>query len=54
MAKKKKKKKKDAHNRRDAEVQAPLAHRDITLPRRQPSRGYVQPDLPLRHIPTPF
>ena len=32
----------------------PLAHRDITLPKRQPSRGYVQPDLPLRHIPTPF
>ena len=32
----------------------PLAHRDIKLPRRQPSRGYVQPDLPLRHIPTPF
>jgi polyphosphate kinase 2 len=32
----------------------PLAHRDIRLPRRQPSGGYVQPDLPLRHIPTPF
>ncbi len=32
----------------------PLAHRDITLPRRQPPGGYVQPDLPLRHIPTPF
>ena len=32
----------------------PLAHRDIRLPRRQPSGGYVPPDLPLRHIPTPF
>jgi polyphosphate kinase 2 len=32
----------------------PLAPRDITLPRRQQPRGYVQPDLPLRHIPTPF
>jgi polyphosphate kinase 2 len=32
----------------------PLAHRDITLPRRQGARGYVQPDLPLRYIPTPY
>ena len=32
----------------------PLAHRDIKLPRRQPPGGYVPPDLPLRHIPTPF
>jgi polyphosphate kinase 2 len=32
----------------------PLAHRDIRLPRRQPSGGYVPPDLPLRHIPIPF
>jgi len=32
----------------------PLAHRDIKLPRRQPSGGYKEPDLPLRHIPTPF
>jgi len=32
----------------------PLAHRDIKLPKRQPPRGYVQPDLPLRHIPAPF
>src|SRR5690349_1838345 len=33
----------------------PLAHRDIVLPRRQrrPS-GYTEPDLPIRHIPTPF
>jgi polyphosphate kinase 2 len=32
----------------------PLAHRDITLPRRQRADGYVQPDLPLRYIPTPY
>ncbi len=32
----------------------PLAHRDITLPKRQPPRGSPEPDLPLRHIPTPF
>ena len=32
----------------------PPAHRDITLPKRQKDGGYVQPDLPLRHIPTPF
>ena len=32
----------------------PLAHRDITLPRRQRAGGYVEPDLPLRYIPTPF
>jgi polyphosphate kinase 2 len=32
----------------------PLDHRDITLPRRQRARGYVEPDLPLRYIPEPF
>ena len=32
----------------------PLHRQDITLPKRQPPRGYVEPDLPLRHIPTPF
>jgi polyphosphate kinase 2 len=32
----------------------PLARRDITLPRRQRSRGYAEPDLPVRHIPEPF
>jgi hypothetical protein len=32
----------------------PLTHRDITLPKRQPARGYQEPDLPLRYIPTPF
>jgi polyphosphate kinase len=32
----------------------PLAARDVTLPRRQPAHGYVQPDLPLHYIPEPF
>ena len=32
----------------------PLTHRDITLPTRQRADGYVEPDLPLRYIPTPF
>jgi len=32
----------------------PLEHQDIRLPRRQSPGGYVEPDLPLRHIPTPF
>ncbi len=33
----------------------PLAHRDIVLPRRQRRPGgYTEPDLPIRHIPTPF
>jgi polyphosphate kinase 2 len=32
----------------------PLDRHDITLPKRQKDGGYVQPDLPLRHIPTPF
>jgi polyphosphate kinase len=33
----------------------PLAHQDITLPRRQRPGGYVEPDpLPRRHVPTPF
>src|SRR6267142_1175079 len=31
----------------------PLAHRDITLPKRQRPGGYAEPDLPLRYIPTP-
>ena len=29
----------------------PMAHRDIKLPKRQPSSGYVQPDLPLAAHP---
>ncbi len=32
----------------------PLVPWDITLPKRQPAHGYAEPDLPLRHIPTPF
>ena len=32
----------------------PLAHQDITLPKRQAARGYREPGLPLRYIPTPF
>jgi polyphosphate kinase len=32
----------------------PLERREITLPRRQAAKGYVEPDLPLRYIPTPF
>ena len=32
----------------------PLDRHDIKLPKRQSPRGYVRPDLPLRHIPTPF
>jgi polyphosphate kinase 2 len=31
-----------------------LPDRDITLPRRQRAGQYQEPDLPLRHIPTPF
>ncbi|MAT04217.1 MAG: polyphosphate kinase 2 [Acidimicrobiaceae bacterium] len=27
---------------------------EVKLPRRQPARGYVEPDLPLRHIPEPY
>ena len=32
----------------------PLDPRNITLPKRQRVGGYVEPDLPLRYIPTPF
>ena len=32
----------------------PLGPRDVTLPKRQRARGYVEPDLPLRYIPAPF
>nr|SBP01130.1 hypothetical protein BN4615_P10646 [Nonomuraea gerenzanensis] len=32
----------------------PLAHRELTLPRRQRADGYVEPKLPLRYIPTPY
>jgi polyphosphate kinase len=32
----------------------PMAHRDITLPKRQRPSGYTEPDLPRRYIPEPF
>jgi polyphosphate kinase 2 len=32
----------------------PLAPSDVKLPKRQQAGGYVEPDLPLRYIPTPF
>lgn len=32
----------------------PLPDRTVVLPERQKPGDYVQPDLPLRHIPTPF
>ena len=32
----------------------PPARRDVALPRRQRPGGYTEPDLPLRHIPTPY
>jgi polyphosphate kinase 2 len=32
----------------------PLAHQDIKLPKRQSPGGYVQPQLSVQHIPTPF
>ncbi len=32
----------------------PLAPRDIELPKRQGAARYVEPGLPLKHIPTPF
>jgi len=33
---------------------APLAARDVELPKRKVNAKYVEPDLPLKHIPTPF
>ena len=32
----------------------PLAPRDVKLPKRQRRGGYVEPDLAVRYIPTPF
>ncbi len=32
----------------------PVKPREVTLPKRQQPKGYVQPSLPLRYIPTPF
>jgi len=31
-----------------------LARPDVTLPKRRGAGGYVEPELPLRYIPTPF
>jgi polyphosphate kinase 2 (PPK2 family) len=31
-----------------------LAHKDITLPKRQRPGGYTDPELELHHIPTPY
>ena len=48
----------DYSRARDAMLAAipyrPLTPRDVTLPRRQPAHGYVQPDLPWHYIPAPF
>ena len=32
----------------------PLARQEVTLPKRQRPRGYTEPNVVLRHIPTPF
>jgi len=32
----------------------PLAPADIELPKRQPAKGYVEPNLPLRYVPEKF
>ncbi len=32
----------------------PLGHRDVKFPRRQPARGYVEPDLPLNRVPEEY
>ena len=32
----------------------PLAAKDVKLPKRQGAQGYVDPDLPLKHIPEKF
>jgi polyphosphate kinase len=32
----------------------PLERPEVTLPKRQRPGGYVEPNLALRHIPTPF
>jgi polyphosphate kinase 2 len=32
----------------------PLARREVELPRRQPARGYVEPEVRATRIPTPF
>ena len=32
----------------------PVEHKDVKLPRRQPAKGYVDPNLSLQHVPTAF
>ncbi len=32
----------------------PLPPQDVKMPRRPTARGYIEPEMPLRHIPTPF
>ena len=32
----------------------PLTPQDVALPTRQTTGGYLEPNLPLRHIETPF
>jgi polyphosphate kinase 2 len=32
----------------------PLAQKDVTLPKRQSAHGYMEPDLRMGYIPTPF
>ena len=32
----------------------PLPPRDVKMPKKPLPRGYVEPDLPRRHVPTPF
>jgi len=32
----------------------PLPAQDVTMPKEPSARGYLEPDLPLHHIPTPF
>jgi polyphosphate kinase 2 len=32
----------------------PLPPQDVKMPRRPTARGYTEPDLPLRRVPTPF
>jgi hypothetical protein len=32
----------------------PLKHDDVALPKRQKANGYQEPNLIVRHIPTPY
>ena len=32
----------------------PVEHHEVKLPKRKPGSTYTSPDLPLKHIPTPF